>query len=1084
MPSEAGSRVEVVKSPQDSRQYRYIELANGMKVLLISDPDMAGAEEDEDDDDDESYSESESEEGEDDDFEEGKRCRPEKPDKFAETDAGDRPIREKSSKPAKKAAAALAVGVGGFSDPLFMQGMSHYLEHMLFMGSEKFPDENEYDSYLASKGGGANAFTEMEVTNFQLDVNPSGLRGALERFAQFFIAPLIKPDALEREVNAVDNEFSGVLQADDARLTQLRCHTSKDGHVFRKFTWGNRKSLYDGPREEKVDISKEIKEYYKKNYKAEHMALVVLGAESLDELAGYVKEYFSPVPRGSAPRNSFENQGFPFQGGQLHLLPSVRDYHEIIVTFQFPCLNEAYGSKADEYIAHLIGHEGPGSLLSALKKRGWVNDLEAGIGETGYDRCSAAYIFDVQMRLTDAGLDAPPGSGLAVVELLFNYISLLRREGPQKWVYDELAEVAKTKFQFQEEEDAVEYVERLASDMFMYKPPHILNGEFLHDSFDTRLIEELLVHMKPSQARIDVQTSAFERLSQGWKSRGGCRPGVEPWFSLDYIEADIPADVIKSWENASLPDSIPKELQLPPRNEFIATDFTLKTKPEPEAPLLGASAANGKAPSVAAQKPGAKKGQGQTTHKAPAAAKTLQPASVSGPALVSDADGLRVWHKLDATFKQPRAVAYFNLFSPHTVTSPLTAASTHLFIKLLSDSLTEMTYLADSAGLSVDVWPEGIHGLELKVEGFSHKLPVLTKTVFEQLANFKVDEEAFVRVKEALVRKYRNVHTKPAVHAEYLRLYTLRSSVWEHEAVLSQLEALTPPALEGFVKALFEKVHVEALVMGNLDQEEAQQLGKTVAKLLPSAPLPGSERPGERIVQLPEGRSFLHRQPARNPEEDNSVAEVYFQCGPDNLAERAALDMLAQVMNEPCYNVLRTKEQLGYSVSCGIRQTFGILGFCLDIVSGSKSPGHLDERIDAFLTGFETTLKKLPRDDFEDNREALIAQKLQKDRSLLDESDRHWEQIEHHRYVFNEREQEVAELQKLSKQAVLGYFQRFVAPSSRVRRRLAVHVVGRSHQAEIATPAPKGVELIGDLHSFADSLQLYEPEGNPLPKAQ
>ena len=83
------------------------------------------------------------------------------------------------------------------------------------------------------------------------------------------------------------------------------------------------------------------------------------------------------------------------------MLPSVRDYHEILVTFQFPCLDEAYGAKADEYIAHLVGHEGPGSLLSALKKRGWVNDLEAGIGETGYDRCSAAYIFDVQMRRSE-----------------------------------------------------------------------------------------------------------------------------------------------------------------------------------------------------------------------------------------------------------------------------------------------------------------------------------------------------------------------------------------------------------------------------------------------------------------------------------------------------------------------------------------------------------------------------------------------------------------------------------------------------------------------------------------------------------
>ena len=42
-----------------------------------------------------------------------------------------------------------------------IQGMSHYLEHMLFMGSEKFPDENDYDSYLQHNGGAANAYTEM-----------------------------------------------------------------------------------------------------------------------------------------------------------------------------------------------------------------------------------------------------------------------------------------------------------------------------------------------------------------------------------------------------------------------------------------------------------------------------------------------------------------------------------------------------------------------------------------------------------------------------------------------------------------------------------------------------------------------------------------------------------------------------------------------------------------------------------------------------------------------------------------------------------------------------------------------------------
>lgn len=42
-----------------------------------------------------------------------------------------------------------------------VQGLSHYLEHMLFMGSKKYPDENEYDAYISNNGGMANAYTEL-----------------------------------------------------------------------------------------------------------------------------------------------------------------------------------------------------------------------------------------------------------------------------------------------------------------------------------------------------------------------------------------------------------------------------------------------------------------------------------------------------------------------------------------------------------------------------------------------------------------------------------------------------------------------------------------------------------------------------------------------------------------------------------------------------------------------------------------------------------------------------------------------------------------------------------------------------------
>lgn len=97
------------------------------------------------------------------------------------------------------------------------------------------------------------------------------------------------------------------------------------------------------------------------------------------------------------------------QGGQLHLLPAVKEAHELVVTFQLPSLLERYLSKAEDYLSNLIGHEGTGSLLSALKARGWASGLSAGVPDGGYERNSALFLFEVSATLTEAGLKAGPG---------------------------------------------------------------------------------------------------------------------------------------------------------------------------------------------------------------------------------------------------------------------------------------------------------------------------------------------------------------------------------------------------------------------------------------------------------------------------------------------------------------------------------------------------------------------------------------------------------------------------------------------------------------------------------------------------
>jgi nardilysin len=199
----------VVKSPNDRRLYRVIELENGLCALLIHDPDIypEGSvpdqidEDDEDGEEEDSDGSSEDDDDDEDDEEDGEGDE-------EDEDEDEDEVKGKGDHQTKKAAAAMCVSMGSFLDPPEAQGLAHFLEHMLFMGSTEFPDENEYDSYLSKHGGSSNAYTEMEHTCYHFEVKREFLQGALKRFSQFFVAPLMKTEAMEREVLAVDSGLS------------------------------------------------------------------------------------------------------------------------------------------------------------------------------------------------------------------------------------------------------------------------------------------------------------------------------------------------------------------------------------------------------------------------------------------------------------------------------------------------------------------------------------------------------------------------------------------------------------------------------------------------------------------------------------------------------------------------------------------------------------------------------------------------------------------------------------------------------------------------------------------------------------
>eukprot|EP00798_Chlamydomonas_sp_ICE-L_P021126 gene21126-28013_t len=358
-----------------------------------------------------------------------------------------------------------------------------------------------------------------------------------------------------------------------------------------------------------------------------------------------------------------------------------------------------------------------------------------------------------------------------------------------------------------------------------------------------------------------------------------------------------------------------------------------------------------------------------------------------------------VWdyNKLDALWatswdgpSAPRANVFFRLASDAWHTSPQASALTHLMVKLVDDALNEDAYLADVACLAYGISPDGTSGVEIKIDGFSHKLPLLVQRVFSTLVSATFDPTSFANVKEALLRKYRNVNMTVGKHAAYNRLYMLCNRAWHVDEVLPEMEKLELADFKPFMATVLGRVKMK---VGN------HAAYNRLCMLCNRAWHVNKVLPEMEKLELADFKPFmatvLGRQHVRNVEEENVAYESYFQCiSGAEASNRALVDIVDQVVSEPCYNQLRTKEQLGYTVHSGVRMTHGILGFCFTVQSAKFPAEHVDASVETFIQGFyDDKLKAITADEFEKQKGSVVSSKLQRDRSLHDESIRHWDSI-------------------------------------------------------------------------------------------
>lgn len=249
--------------------------------------------------------------------------------------------------------------------------------------------------------------------------------------------------------------------------------------------------------------------------------------------------------------------------------------------------------------------------------------------------------------------------------------------------------------------------------------------------------------------------------------------------------------------------------------------------------------------------------------------------------------------------------------------------------------------------------------------------------------------------------------------------------------------------------------------------------------------------------EIPIGDNYLRVSNFRE-NDINTVTTTFYQAGPVTPFLHACLELLVSLLEEPLFDMLRTKEQLGYDVSTTLRDNAGILGLSFTIHSQENKFNYqyIDERIEIFNQNFLELLHKMTDIDFELVKTSLKHRKQVVDTDLKNEASRNWGEITTEEYIFNRNSLEVQEIIKLSKTDVLRLFQTLVMDPT-TRRKLCVQVVGNNDKITNNTaltysnidtkraasfqlnyiyheePLKDDCRYIGDIESFTKQLKVY-----------
>lgn len=692
--------LEIIKSKYDNRKYKIITLKNNLEVMLISDKDT------------------------------------------------------------NTSSVSMNVGVGCFQDPSNIPGLAHFLEHMLFMGTSKYPNENDFFNYLSKNNGISNAFTSPDSTNYHFEINSSAFNKALDRFAYFFISPLFKKDSIDKEMNAINSEHSKNLQNNTRRILSVLRILSKNDHLTHKFCTGNLETLKEIPKKNKINIYNELLKFYKKYYSSNIMKLVVLDNDSLQQMEKKIK-IFEKINNNNVQIS--KNNIDPYKDQLTNVIINPTNDNDTLEMFwSINSKDREYFRTTLYFICEMLEYKGNHSFLSFLKKEGYIYNLD--FSYMNYNNLSY-YLSYVSINLTKKGLNNID----TVISLIYEFIEYVKNIDKNiiKSRFKDLNSIAALNFMFKEKEEPLDYVINIAQNMAIYPRKYYLVGDDLMRNFKFNIIQDILNKiLNKKSINMILSKDIFNNNSNN-------KINKEYYYGTEYIIQKKPNKIINT---TSL--NISNNIKFPKKNKYIPTDFTIKNNIN----------------------------------------------NNNLPSKILDNKLHEVWFKQDNIFNKPFVYLQIELINPIAYNSPKNTVLNSLLINIWNDILIEKFYSALNVGniinlssclegfiitlfsysslfinLFNDLFNEIIDGkIDKKI--FDNKKNLLKK-YYKNIQYKSPLNQAYIEVYEILIENY--IYNKEKIKV---------------------IDSITYDDLLNYKKELFTNIYFKFLFHGNIIKSDALEI--------------------------------------------------------------------------------------------------------------------------------------------------------------------------------------------------------------------------------------------------------------------